>query len=102
MVILKEGMLNSLKQFNHFKIHTQFSICEGAIKIDELAAFCKEKKFVSAGICDSLNLCGALEFAEKLVKQGTHPIIGSYLNLEYENVISKLQFLLRRKKVIKT
>ena len=98
MVILKEGMLNSLKQFNHFKIHTQFSICEGAIKIDELAAFCKEKKFVSAGICDSLNLCGALEFAEKISKQGTHPIIGSYLNLEYENVISKIAIFAKTEK----
>ena len=97
MVILKEGMLNSLKQFNHFKIHTQFSICEGAIKIDELAAFVK-KKIVSAGICDSLNLCGALEFAEKISKQGTHPIIGSYLNLEYENVISKIAIFAKTEK----
>ena len=23
-------------KFNHLKIHTQYSICEGAIKIDEL------------------------------------------------------------------
>ena len=29
-------------QFNNFKIHTQYSICEGAIKIDELADFCKK------------------------------------------------------------
>ena len=25
------------KQFTNFKIHTQYSICEGAVKIDELA-----------------------------------------------------------------
>ena len=30
--------------FNHLKIHTQYSICEGAIKIDDLKIFCKEKK----------------------------------------------------------
>ena len=24
------------KTFNHFKIHTQYSICEGAIKIEDL------------------------------------------------------------------
>ena len=23
------------KNFNHFKIHTQYSICEGAVKIDD-------------------------------------------------------------------
>tara|TARA_Y100001970_G_C14178417_1_gene828385 strand:- start:489 stop:608 length:120 start_codon:yes stop_codon:yes gene_type:complete len=32
------------KNFNHLKIHTQYSICEGAVKIDELKEFSKEKK----------------------------------------------------------
>ena len=31
-------------QFTNFKIHSQYSICEGAVKIDELADYCKEKK----------------------------------------------------------
>ena len=29
------------KNFNNIKIHTQYSICEGAIKIDDLADYCK-------------------------------------------------------------
>jgi DNA polymerase-3 subunit alpha len=33
------------QNFNHLKIHTQYSICEGAIKIDNLKDFCKEKKY---------------------------------------------------------
>ena len=37
MVILKLSMQESNNQkFNHIKIHTQYSICEGAIKIDSL------------------------------------------------------------------
>jgi DNA polymerase-3 subunit alpha len=32
------------QNFNHLKIHTQYSICEGAIKIDNLKDFCKEQK----------------------------------------------------------
>ena len=31
------------KNFNHFKIHTQYSICEGAIKIDQLKETVAEK-----------------------------------------------------------
>ena len=31
-------------KFNHLKVHTQYSICEGSIKIDVLKDFCKEKK----------------------------------------------------------
>ena len=56
------------KHFTHFKVHTQYSICEGAVKIESLKDFCKENKLVSVGICDTENLCGALEFSEKLSK----------------------------------
>ena len=31
------------KSFNNIKIHTQYSICDGAIKIDELADYCKKR-----------------------------------------------------------
>ena len=82
--------MSNAKVFNNFKIHTQYSICEGAIKIDELANHCKENKVPSAGICDSYNLCGALEFSEKISKSGTHPIIGTQINFFLENAIGKL------------
>ena len=52
------------KIFNNIKIHTQYSICEGAIKIDELVDYCKNNKIKSLGLADSFNLCGALEFSE--------------------------------------
>ncbi len=70
------------RNFNHLKIHTQYSICEGAVKIDELKDFSKEKKIKSLAICDTSNLCGALEFSEKLSKSGTQPIIGSQINFK--------------------
>ncbi len=76
--------------FNNFKIHTQYSICEGAIKIDELADFCKTNKIKSIGLADSFNLCGALEFSEKISKVGTQPIIGTQINLNNQNVIGKI------------
>ena len=48
------------QNFNHLKIHSQYSICEGAIKIDDLKDYCKLKKIKSVGISDTFNLCGAL------------------------------------------
>ena len=83
-------MLVNNKTFNHIKIHTQYSICEGAIKIDELVDYCKSKKIKSLGLSDSYNLCGALEFSEKLSKVGTHPIIGTQINLNTSDVIGKV------------
>ncbi len=83
-------MLGNNKNFNHLKVHTQYSICEGAIKIDELADYCKSKKIRSIGLSDSYNLCGALEFSEKISKVGTHPIIGTQINLNILDIFGKI------------
>ena len=83
-------MLVKNNNFNHLKVHTQYSICEGAIKIDELADYCKSKKIKSLGIADSYNLCGALEFSEKISKVGTQPIIGTQINLNISDIIGKV------------
>jgi len=83
-------MLASDKFFNNIKIHSQYSICEGAIKIDELAEYCKDNKIRSVGIADSFNLCGALEFSEKLSKVGTQPIIGTQINFKSDGITGKL------------
>ncbi len=73
------------KTFNHFKIHTQFSICEGAIKIDQLKDFCKKNKIKSLGLSDTLNLSGALDFSENLSSVGTQPIIGTQILFKFKN-----------------
>ena len=77
-------------KFNHLKVHTQYSICEGAIKIDSLKDFCKEKKIASIGLSDTSNLCGALEFSENISKVGTQPIIGTQINFKFEDIIGLL------------
>jgi DNA polymerase III, alpha subunit len=81
------------KTFNHFKVHTQYSICEGAVKIDQLKDFCKLNKIKSLGISDTLNLSGALEFSENLSSVGTQPIIGTQILFKYKNFIGFLPIL---------
>ena len=83
-------MLDNDKVFNNIKIHTQYSICEGAIKIDDLAEYCKSNQIRCLGLADNYNLCGALEFSEKLSKAGTQPIIGSQINIKAHNIIGKV------------
>ena len=56
---------SSIQNFNHLKIHSQYSICEGAIKIDDLQNISKSNKIKSLALCDTSNLCGALEFSQK-------------------------------------
>ena len=76
-------MLEENKKYNHLKVHTQYSICEGAIKIEDLKNFCKNHKIPCIGLSDTSNLCGALEFAENISKVGTQPLVGTQINFRY-------------------
>jgi len=78
------------KHFTHLKTHTQYSVCEGALRISDLAKHCKEKKIRSIGLCDSFNLCGALEFSESIAKSKTQPIIGSQINIRHNEHKGKI------------
>jgi DNA polymerase III subunit alpha len=81
---------SKIQNFNHLKIHSQYSICEGAIKIDDIKDLSKDNKIKSLALCDTTNLCGALEFAEKISKVGTQPIIGTQINFKYFDTIGLL------------
>ena len=91
-------MDNEQKKFTNFKVHTQYSICEGAIKIGDLAKYCKENKINSIGLSDSFNLCGALEFSEEISKAGTQPIIGSQINFKFYDFIGKIPIFAKTEK----
>ena len=85
--------MQNLNKFNHIKIHTQYSICEGAVRINDLAEFCKKNKILSVGLSDTSNLCGALEFSENISKSGTQPIIGTQINFSYGGEIGLLPII---------
>ncbi len=81
------------KTFNHFKIHTQYSICEGAVKIADLKDFCKTNKIKSIGLSDTNNLSGALEFSQNLSSVGTQPIIGTQILFKYKSFMGLIPII---------
>ena len=77
--------------FNHLKVHTQYSICEGALKIVDLAEYCASNNISSVGTSDSFNMCGVLEFSQEISKVGCQPIIGTQINFSFsENNLEKM------------
>ena len=78
------------KEFTHLKIHTQYSICEGALRTADLAKYCKINRIKAVGLCDSNNLCGALEFSESMAKSKTQPIIGTQINIQHKGNSGKI------------
>ena len=91
-MVIYLGKMNEVnhKNFVHLKIHTQYSIWEGALRINDLAKYCKENKIKAIGLCDSNNLCGALEFSESIAKSKTQPIIGTQINIKYKGYSGKI------------
>ena len=54
--------------FVHLHVHTQYSLLDGAIRIDDLLAKCKEYGMESVAITDHGAMFGALEFYVKANK----------------------------------
>ena len=85
--------MDNYNKFTHFKVHSQYSICEGALKIENLSSFCKKNKIKAIGLSDTSNLCGALEFSENISKSGTQPILGTQINFKFKDEIGLLPII---------
>jgi DNA polymerase-3 subunit alpha len=57
-------------------LHTEYSLLDGSIKIDELVEIATTYKMPAVAITDHGNLFGAVEFYKKVTKAGIKPIIG--------------------------
>ncbi len=64
------------RPFVHLHLHSQYSLLDGAIKIDPLFARAKELGMPAVGLTDHGNLFGAVEFHEAAHRHGLRPILG--------------------------
>ena len=62
--------------FCHLHVHTQHSLLDGAIRIDNLLKKCAEYGMESVALTDHGAMYGALEFYLKAQKKGIKPIVG--------------------------
>ena len=69
--------------FVHLHVHTSFSLREGALSIAKLAKLAAADAMPALAITDTNNLFGALEFSEKLAKDGIQPIVGIELAIDF-------------------
>jgi DNA polymerase-3 subunit alpha len=62
-------------KFVHLRNHSNYSLCNGTLKISDLVKASKESQMPAVAICDNGNLFGALEFSTACKKAGIQPII---------------------------
>jgi DNA polymerase III subunit alpha len=67
--------------FVHLRVHSAYSLSEGAIKIKDLVKLAAKKGMPAVAITDSGNLFGALEFSLAAADAGVQPIVGCQLAL---------------------
>ncbi|MEE8417019.1 MAG: DNA polymerase III subunit alpha [Desulfobacterales bacterium] len=68
--------MNKTSPFAHLHVHTQYSLLDGAIRIDSLMKRCLGLGMDSVAITDHGTMFGILEFYEKAIDNGIKPVIG--------------------------
>nr|PZN86614.1 MAG: DNA polymerase III subunit alpha [Pseudomonadota bacterium] len=71
--------------FVHLKVHSAYSLLEGALPIGTIAKLCQEMGFPAVALTDTNNLFGVLEFSDKLSRAGIQPIAGVSLTIDFED-----------------
>ncbi|RUM33466.1 MAG: DNA polymerase III subunit alpha, partial [Desulfobulbus sp.] len=62
--------------FVHLHVHTQYSMLDGAIRLDDLLSKSKEYGMDAVAVTDHGAMYGALEFYTKAQKRGIKPLVG--------------------------
>ena len=65
-----------MKKFVHLHCHSEYSLLDGAIKVDELIKRASHLNMPAIALTDHGNLFGAIKFYQHCLSFGVKPIIG--------------------------
>ena len=68
--------------FIHLRVHSAYSLSEGAIPIKDLVKLCGKYMMPAVAVTDTNNLFGSLEFAMAAAPAGVQPIMGAVLDFQ--------------------
>jgi DNA polymerase III subunit alpha len=69
-------------QFIHLRVHSAYSLSEGAVQVKQMAALAIKNAMPAVAITDTGNLFGALEFSDAMLEKGIQPIVGTALKVD--------------------
>ena len=72
-------------RFVHLKVHSAYSLLEGALPIGKLAKLADKHAMPALGLTDTNNMFGVLEFSDKLAKEGIQPIAGIAIDVDFQD-----------------
>ncbi|SDU11696.1 DNA polymerase III subunit alpha [Stappia sp. ES.058] len=71
--------------FVHLRVHSAFSLLEGALPVGRLIDLARADDQPAIAITDTANLFGALEFSEKAWGAGVQPIVGVQIPVDFQD-----------------
>ncbi|TFL20124.1 DNA polymerase III subunit alpha [Jannaschia formosa] len=71
-------------RFIHLRVHTEYSLLEGALRLGELPDLAARVGMPAVAITDTNNMFAALEAATKLSAKGIQPIMGCQVDLMHD------------------
>ena len=87
--ILRDAMTKTAKAepvarpFVHLRVHSAYSLLEGALPLAKIVYHAVKDAAPAIAVTDTNNLFGALEFAQKAVKEGIQPLIGCQIDIAF-------------------
>ncbi len=71
-------------KFIHLRLHSQYSLLEGAVPVKKLAGMCAANKMPAVALTDSNNMFAALEFSVTALSEGVQPIVGCQIDVAFD------------------
>ena len=76
--------MSSDPRFIHLRLHTEYSLLEGAVPVKKLAGLAAAANMPAVAVTDTNNLFSALEFSVTASGAGVQPIIGCQVDVAYD------------------
>jgi DNA polymerase-3 subunit alpha len=73
------------ESFTHLHVHTEYSMLDGASRLDEIVAAAAANGMPALGITDHGNMYGVLEFFKECQRQGIKPVVGSEMYMAHDH-----------------
>ncbi|MCP9480471.1 DNA polymerase III subunit alpha [Shimia sp. CNT1-13L.2] len=73
--------MSSSPRFIHLRVHTEYSLLEGAVRVKKLPGMCADMGMPAVAITDTNSLFAALEFSVTAQGAGIQPIVGCQVDI---------------------
>ncbi len=76
--------MSSAPRFIHLRVHTEYSLLEGAVPVKKLVGLCAAAAMPAVAVTDTNNMFAALEFSVTAQGAGVQPIIGCQISVAHD------------------